>query len=200
MPGQSIKIPLICEACGKTFLAYPSAIKVAFSRGQKIKFCSRACYSDKTHPDIERRFLANLSEPDENGCVIWRGVMATTGYGRMYHGHEIGAHRYAWERVHGPIPADLFVCHKCDVRACVNVEHLFLGTIADNGADMVMKERQARGERSGHAKLTDSDVRDIRTRYLAGGISTRMLAHEFRVSKHTVYCIIHRITWKHLQD
>ena len=70
---------------------------------------------------------------DENGCLVWTGNLGGAGYGRInVNGKRMKAHRYAWERVNGPIPDGLLIDHKCFNRACVNVEHLRLATKAQN--------------------------------------------------------------------
>lgn len=82
----------------------------------------------------EERFLANI-EPlvGDPGCVVWMGTILSEGYGRLsVNGKHVKAHRYAWERVNGPIPDGLFIDHTCHVRSCVNVDHLRLVTPAQN--------------------------------------------------------------------
>ena len=71
-------------------------------------------------------------------CIEWTGARSSNGYGR--HGKRY-AHRMAWEQAHGPIPDGLVVRHSCDNPPCVNVEHLLLGTQADNVEDARARRR-----------------------------------------------------------
>ena len=110
------------------------------------------------------------------------------------------AHRVSWELRHKkPIPDDLCVLHKCDNRKCVNPKHLFLGTNADNSADMVRKGRSPVqiGERNSNCKLKEADV--VLIRQLANGQKTqRAIAKQFSVSEMTISEIVTRKRWTHV--
>jgi hypothetical protein len=123
-----------------------------------------------------------------SACIEWTGLLNEHGYGRKFHeGRMWYVHRLAWKLEYGSIPDGLSVCHHCDNRSCFNVEHLFLGTHAENMADMKSKGR-ARGSRqfrlsNGSAKLSQLQVDEILMRYRLGGITQRALASEFGVSQ-----------------
>ena len=104
----------------------------------------------------------------ELGCWEWTGYTNKGGYGRT---NESGTrrlvyvHRASYSIFIGPITNGSLVLHKCDNPPCFNPEHLFLGSYADNRADMVNKNRDSHGETHPSAKLTDREVRDIRRSY-----------------------------------
>ena len=120
------------------------------------------------------------------------------------------AHRYSWMIHRGAIPIGVFVLHTCDTPACVNPQHLFLGTNQDNITDMMSKGRHvAGGQRSGvqykyefgeghhNAKLQASDIIRIRA-MVVGGKSYSHIAKSERISITTVHKIVKRKTWRHV--
>ena len=104
-----------------------------------------------TRASISERLNRRL-EARPNGCLEWTGYTNKDGYGHIsFNGKSIGTHRVAWELIHGPIPPGMKVLHHCDNPPCCEAEgtdHLFLGTQADNMADMAAKGRAVNGERS----------------------------------------------------
>lgn len=86
---------------------------------------------------------------DERGCWLVQGFRYWTGYSDFcYRGKSMRAHRAMWTAAHGPIPEGLYVLHKCDVRHCVNPDHLWLGTISDNKQDELKKGRNYEANRT----------------------------------------------------
>jgi hypothetical protein len=146
---------------------------------------------------IAQRLLAKVTKTD--GCWLWLGKRGPTGYGvlKVYGGYRVGAHRASWYVHHGPIPPGQCVCHRCDVRNCVNPAHLFLGTTSENTADMVAKGRQRKGAAINTCKLTEGQVREIRARVLSGE-AKRTLAREYGVNGRLVGFIAKGTVWKHL--
>lgn len=144
------------------------------------------------------RFWRHVEKTD--GCWMWRGCLGQNGYGHVKGvGDKIrSTHRVAWELARGPIPVGMHVCHRCDVRACVNPDHLFLGTARDNARDMARKGRckEQRGERNTHAKLTTEDV--IAIRNMANTTTCRSIGARFGISDSHASGIIRRKWWKHV--
>lgn len=151
---------------------------------------------------LPARIRAKISV-DPEGCWMWTGsVTRYGGYGQVWiDGGVLLIHRLAWELTHGPIPDGLKVLHDCDNPPCCNSEHLFLGTQADNMADMRAKGRHrfgiSQGEKHGCAKLTAVRVRSLRMiREL--GVSHRQLGNMFGVAHSTAARICRRELWKHV--
>lgn len=161
---------------------------------------------------ISERFWPKVLKGQGKACWEWQGARQH-GYGIMMisttcrpRGSKLRhAHRVVWELECGPIPSGMFVLHRCDNPACVRPSHLFLGTQRDNMRDMRKKGRGASvektrhlGEEHGRAILDELRVLAIRRRYAAGGVTQAALAKEFGVAERTVFHVIHRLTWRHL--
>lgn len=150
----------------------------------------------RVHPSwtIAQR-LAFWSKADPCGGRLWRGTKTKKGYGLLrVDGKNRQAHRLAWVGAHGP--TNLHVLHKCDTPACINVDHLFVGTHADNMADRQSKGRSVgpQGEKAGAAKITESDVLKIREDQRSSSI----VASEYGLSPSGVRAIRSRRSWAHV--
>jgi hypothetical protein len=135
-----------------------------------------------------------------SGCWLWTASVDQKGYGQFAmkpaHKRPLKAHRVAWEIYRGQVPDELCVLHKCDQPACVNPDHLWLGTVADNNHDMFEKGRSApprvAGEAHGRAKLTLEDVEAIR----ADKRHQRTIARDYGVSKSQIGNIKRAENWR----
>ena len=145
------------------------------------------------------RFMASVAPVTESGCWIWTGAVCRGGYGKMGAGMRTGktvkTHRVAWELFRGPIPDGDNVLHRCDVPSCVNPNHLWIGSHADNVADKILKGRSRngvlRGEMNPQSKLTHEQANAIR----ADTRNQDQIAADYGISRSNVSSIKRGITW-----
>lgn len=163
---------------------------------------------------LMERFFEKVQKTQS--CWVWTAARYRTGYGSIGLGDGRGsakAHRVSWELHKGPIPNGIEVCHQCDNPLCVNPDHLWLGTHAENMRDMAQKkrstigdrnpsrlypERVARGERNGHAKLDETDVHALRIMARCGQ-KHGDIARVFGISSSLVSMIAAGKRWHHLK-
>lgn len=143
-------------------------------------------------PDTRvKRFWTHVHKTES--CWLWNGI--ADRYALL---DTIPVHRLSWMIHHGPIAPGLCICHRCDVPGCVNPGHLFLGTYAENTADMLSKLRHTHGEDTNTAKLTDAKIVEIFDLYDAG--ETQMqIAARVGVRQDQVSRILRRKSWRHVE-
>ena len=147
-------------------------------------------------------------------CWLWIGATGKPGYGiiREY-GRDYSTHRMSWIIHYGAIPSGMYVCHKCDVRACIRPTHLFIGTPKDNSQDSIKKGRAVmppvfRGQDANGAKLTDQEVLTIVSLWTDnrkkgnknGKYTQHKLAAIYGVSQSAISSVVRGYTWTHLDS
>lgn len=133
----------------------------------------------------------------DTGCWVWQGYKNKDGYGKLNaHKKMISTHRVAYSHRYGPIPPWLMVCHDCGNRACINPEHLYLGTAKENADDMVRHGNAGtqKGEDIGNSKLKERDVLAIRASDMTGSGLSRL----YGVTPTTISYIRQRKIWRHV--
>lgn len=183
----------ICAHCGASFArAHRRSLKL-FNRQ---RYCSIRCGNLSRSKTAEELFELNVIRsdgPDE--CWGWNGHFLD-GYANMtVKGKSTRGHRYSYEMFVGPLGGK-FVCHRCDNPACTNPRHLFLGTPADNSADMKAKGRAARGSKSPHSTIAEEDVIAV----FQSCETAQKTADRFGVKRRVVYAIWCRQNWRWLTE
>jgi hypothetical protein len=163
------------------------------------------------NPKFLDRFWSKVNKTEN--CWLWTGSKYKEGYGLIWDKPKIGrAHRISYELAYGPIPEGLCIAHKCDTPSCVNPDHLFAATHAENMRDRDNKGRHAKGDRHGtkrqpHSihrgtmcrqhKLDEAQIIEIRQR-ADSGESMCSLSRRFNVSRRNIQFIAKRLSWRHI--
>jgi len=183
----------ICPVCGRTFPA---------KWNKPTATCSPKCRTDGSVKPIEKRVWSKVAWDDsEDDCWPWIGNRGKHGYGLFSFTprRRVFAHRIVWELANGrPLLRTEFICHRCDNPPCVRPSHLFVGTQAENLADMRTKGRHSRGESRPAAKLTEAQVREIRLYYATGTVSQGALSRAYGLTRSSIDDLLKRRTWKHV--
>lgn len=178
------RIALTCVRCSASFLGAPYARKPG---DPPQRYCSRNCRNlSGPRTDLAARFWSYVDRSNADGCWPWtRARRNDQGHGGVWDGKRwTHAHRVAYTLTNGPIPPGMSVCHRCDNPPCCRPDHLFLGSQAENSADMVSKHRGRR---------VSADVEAQAIALLRGGASQRAAGEALGIGKTTIARIARRL-------
>lgn len=195
------KVSLVCPVCGTLFWRFASQ---SVTRSGKLPCCSRHCARRFAARPLATRFWRHVLKTDT--CWLWQGQRDHEGYGLIWMRRETTgkqggflAHRVSWMVNVGPLDASVCVLHRCDNPACVNPDHLFLGSQVDNIRDMTAKGRVACGSRKSCARLTEAGVRAIRALAAAGPVDHHALAAAYGCHERTIRAVLNGESWRQVK-
>lgn len=147
---------------------------------------------------LKERFEDKYEVVTESGCWLWTSCLYPNDYGYLKCKDKSKlAHRISYEIYKGELKPEEIVRHTCDVRCCVNPNHLIAGTQKDNMQDMYTKGRRIQTGIHNHmAKLTEKEVREIRSKYKLGSVTLEQLGNEYNVNFRTISQIVNYKRWK----
>ena len=134
-------------------------------------------------------------------CWLWQGAKDSRGYGSFYfNGSVKSTHRLVYETLVDSISIGLYVLHICDNPACVNPDHLFLGTQKDNVQDCLSKGRRSiqKGENNNFSILNEELVRTIR-RLRNNKLTLAEIANTLNINLNTIRNVVYGKTWAHIE-
>lgn len=185
-----------CEKCGSDFYKYRKC----------LRFCSRKCsgftkrrsYDDSYNNEIKERLIKNSEICKNTGCWNWKRYKSPIGRGNLwFKGRTVLVSRVSYSVFNSDIPICLLICHTCDNPSCINPDHLFLGTNADNCRDREMKNRGAKGEKIKKSKLKFLEIEEI-NKLRKIGLSQQFIADIFLVSQTCISRVLNGRTWRHV--
>lgn len=155
-----------------------------------------------TKQTIQERFASKVLQVPFCDCHLWTAATTNFGYGKLADGYGrwVHAHRVSFQINKGEIPDDKCVLHTCDNPACVNPDHLYLGSYKDNAHDREIRKRGNHALGTGHGRnvLMQSQVHEIRDAFETGKYSFRQLGKIYGIDGKSVADIVDRKNWNHV--
>lgn len=187
---------LVRQSCSSSRCINPDHLFITTRREEAKKFTG---LGRRPGVSLFERMDGYTSLEPNTGCWLWAGATNDKGYAQIgLHGKTAKAAHVNYKRFKGFIPPDMVIRHTCDVRMCVNPDHLILGTQLDNIQDMIKRERHRfwSGELSPNSSLTNNDVQKIRSLYATGNFTQCEIGAFFNVASSTIGRIVRHNTWR----